>query len=41
MFTKELRKLLLENRYARLVANGKDNFKIRTKIMRQLRNMEA
>ena len=39
MFSKELRKLILENRLARLAANGKDNWPIRKKIIRQLRGM--
>lgn len=39
MFTKELRKLMLENRLARLTANGKDNWPVRKKIIRQLRGM--
>lgn len=39
MFSTELRKLILENRLARLSANGKDNIRVRTKITRQLRNM--
>lgn len=38
MFSKELRKLILENRLARLVTNGKDNYPVRNKIVRQLRN---
>lgn len=39
MFSKALRKLNLENRLARLAVNGKDNFPVRNKIIRQLRNM--
>lgn len=39
MFSKELRKLILENRLARLATNGKDNWSIRKKIIRQLRGM--
>lgn len=34
---KEIRKLMLENRLARLESNGKDNYPIRKKIIRQLR----
>ena len=32
-----VRKLVLQNRLARLSANGKENAKIRSKIIRQLR----
>ena len=32
-----VRKLMLENRLARLVANGKDNLGVRGKIIRKLR----
>lgn len=39
MFSKILRKLNLENRLARLVANGKDNFPVRNKIIRQLKKI--
>lgn len=39
MFSKELRKLILENRLARLAANGKDNWPIRKKIIRQLKSI--
>ena len=34
---KEIRKLMLENRLARLVANGKENGRVRGKIIRELR----
>lgn len=34
---KEIRKLMLENRLARLVANGKENSRVRGKIIRELR----
>ena len=34
---KHIRKLILENRYARLSANGKENGKVRGKIIRELR----
>ena len=40
MFSEELRKLIKENRLARLATNGKDNFKVRNKLIRQLRKME-
>ena len=36
MYTKELRKLIIENRLARLAMNGKENIKIRTKLEREL-----
>ena len=36
MYTKELRKLIIENRLARLSANGKENIKIRKKLEREL-----
>ena len=36
MFSKEIKHLILLNRLARLEANGKDNFSVRKKIMRQL-----
>lgn len=39
MFSKILRKLNLENRLARLIANGKDNFSVRNKIARQLKKI--
>ena len=39
MFSKTIRQLMLENRLARLMANGKDNSRVRGKIVRQLRNM--
>ena len=34
---KEIRKLMLENRLARLMANGKENGRVRDKIVRELR----
>ena len=34
---KHIRKLILENRFARLSANGKDNGRVRGKIIRELR----
>ena len=34
---KEIRKLMLENRLARLTANGKDNSRVRGKILRELK----
>ena len=34
---KEFRKLILENRLARLSTNGKENGRIRGKIIRELR----
>ena len=34
---KEIRKLMLENRLARLSMNGKDNGRVRGKIVRELR----
>ncbi len=34
---KEIRKLMLENRLARLLANGKENGRVRGKIVRELR----
>lgn len=34
---KEIRKLMLENRLARLMTNGKENHKVRGKIIRELR----
>lgn len=37
---KHIRKSMLENRLARLAANGKENARIRGKIARQLRNIE-
>lgn len=37
--SKELRKLELENRLARLEANGKENAKVRAKIIRELKKL--
>ena len=37
MFSKEVRKLILENRYARLSTNGKENGRVRGKILRELK----
>ena len=34
---KHIRKLMLENRLARLESNGKENHKVRGKIIRELR----
>ena len=34
---KNIRKLMLENRLARLMTNGKDNARVRGKIIRELR----
>ena len=34
---KHICKLMLENRYARLSTNGKDNSRVRGKIIRELR----
>ena len=34
---KHIRKLILENRYARLSTNGKENSRVRGKIVRELR----
>ena len=34
---KHIRKLMLENRLARLAASGKDNARVRGKIVRELR----
>lgn len=34
---KHIRKLMLENRLARLMMNGKENGKVRGKIVRELR----
>ena len=39
MFSQTLRKLMYENRLARLATNGKDNYPIRNKLMRRLRGM--
>ena len=39
MFSNSLRKMMLENRLARLVANGKENHKVRGKILRQLKSL--
>lgn len=36
---KHIRKLMLENRLARLEANGKDNKGVRNKLARQIRNI--
>ena len=32
-----VRKLMLENRLARLMANGKENHRVRAKILRELK----
>ena len=37
MFSKEFRKLKLENRLAKLASNGKENGRVRGKIIRELR----
>lgn len=37
MFSASIRKLILENRLARLAANGKENMRVRKKILRQLK----
>ena len=37
MFSKELRKLILQNRLAKLEASGKENHRVRGKIIRELR----
>ena len=37
MFSKEVRKQMLENRLARLATNGKENGRIRVKIARELK----
>ena len=34
---KHIRKLMLENRLARLTANGKENIRVRGKILRELK----
>ena len=34
---KHIRKLMLENRYARLCTNGKENHRVRGKITRELK----
>jgi hypothetical protein len=39
MFSKETRKLILENRLARLSTNGKENGKVRGKILRELKKL--
>lgn len=39
MFSLSTRKLMLENRLARLSTNGKENGRVRGKILRQLRTM--
>lgn len=39
MFSNKIRKALILNRLARLEANGKDNFPIRKKLMRQLKTL--
>ena len=36
MFSKELRKLILQNRLAKLEASGKENGRVRGKIVREL-----
>ena len=37
MFSKELRKLIIETRLAKLYASGKENARIRGKLIRELR----
>lgn len=37
MFSNSVKKLLKENRLARLTANGKENGRVRGKIIRELR----
>ena len=37
MFSKTIRKLMLENRLARLMTNSKENGRVRGKINRELR----
>ena len=37
--SKEIRRLTLENRLARLAANGRDNAKVRKKILRELNKL--
>ena len=37
MFSNETRKMILENRLARLTTNGKENVKVRGKILRELK----
>ena len=37
MFSVNTRKQMLENRLARLEANGKENYRIRVKIKRELK----
>ena len=37
MFSKELRKLILQNRLAKLEASDKENGRVRGKIVRELR----
>ena len=37
--SKEIRKLTLENRLARLAAHGRDNAKVRKKILRELNKL--
>ncbi len=37
MFSKTVRKMMLENRHARLETNGKENHKVRGKIIRELK----
>ena len=37
MFSKELRKLILQNRLAKLEASSKENGRVRGKIVRELR----
>ena len=34
---KHIRKLMLENRHARLMTNGKENHRVRGKIIRELK----
>ena len=38
--SKELRKLILENRLAKLAANGRENAKVRAKILRELKKYQ-
>lgn len=37
MFSKTVRKMMLENRLARLSTNGKENGKVRAKMLRELK----
>ena len=39
MFSNSLRKMMLENRLARLITNSKENQKVRGKILRQLKSL--